>query len=142
MKIEDLYLELGRAMTAKIQEGQKAKDDEKVMQAEIADIQAKLQEARNQSRTKQERIQVHIDELQEAIRLASEGLDPCLAKLTAKESLEEQKSVQKALEELTGNLTIAQNKMYNAGTYYGNYTACNAHPIPTSVFKGTTGYTP
>lgn len=142
MKIEDLYLELGRAMTAKIQEGQQAKDDEKVMQAEIADIQAKLQEARNQSRIKQERIQIHIDELQEAIRLASEGLDPCLAKLTAKESLEEQKSVQKALDELTGNLTVTSNKIFNNGTYYGNYAACAAHPIPTSVFKGTTGYTP
>ena len=142
MNIEDLYLELGRAMTEKIQEGQKAKDNEKVFQAELASIQVKQQDARNNARTKQERIQQHIDELQEAIRLASEGIDPCLAKLTAKESLEEQRELKKTLDDITTSMVNA-NKI-TANNLYGNLGVANAAQpyMHYPTYKGTTGYQP
>lgn len=116
MKIEDLYLELGKAMTDKVHEARKASDDEKVMQAEMAELNQRLYAQRDRAKVKQERLQQHIDELQEAIKLASEGIDPCLAKLTAKESLEERRQAQKVADQLMGQTVRINTSLPN--TYY------------------------
>lgn len=125
MKIEDLYLELGKAMTEKVHVAQKANDDDKVYQAEINEVSQRMYNAREAHKAKQERIQQHIDELQEAIKLASEGIDPCLAKLTAKESLEERRQAQKIADTITGQTVRINTSLPN--TYYGNVAAGNCY---------------
>src|SRR5205807_504939 len=70
MKIEDLYLELGRAMTEKITAGQESKAKQDLLQEQVQTLNRELQSERDRTKNRQDRIQQHVDELQEAIRLA------------------------------------------------------------------------
>jgi hypothetical protein len=149
MKIEDLYLELGRAMTEKIQVGQDAKTKEQDLQAKINAWQQQVTGLRTDTKTKQERIQQHIDELQEAIRLASEGVDPTMAKLNAREALEDRKHAEALVKSITNNTTFNITDAYGQ-TYYGNTGAVpagnpgswyNLQPLQVYQGKGPATYT-
>ena len=138
VNIEDLYLELGRAMTEKVTVGQDAKAKEQDLQEKIGAWQQQVRGLQEDTKRKQERIQTHIDELQEAIRLASEGTDPCLAKLTAKERLEERRLVEKTAMDLTKATTFYGNVNVAAG---GGVTG-NTTWIPYQSYNYSVNQTP
>jgi gas vesicle protein len=162
MKIEDLYLELGRAMTEKITVGQDSKVKQDLLQEQVQTLNRELQSERDRIRNRQDRIQQHVDELQEAIRLAAEGVDPTLAKLTAKESLEDRRLAEKTVQKVVGvNGGCGGVALNNPYGYYGatipvgpttvaggGMPAGNAvgqwhtYTIPTYDGTGYTGTTP
>lgn len=80
MTIDDLYAELGRCV-----------DDTHALNAAIMEENRRSNERRQAMQAKVQEKTNRQEELREAIRLVKEGTDPVLAKLKAKESLEDRR---------------------------------------------------
>lgn len=87
MNIEDLYIELGRSLSAANRIEKDIYDARNNYDSDKAELNREFKEATGILERRQQTNSRHIDELKEAIRMADNGTDPTIAKLTAKESL-------------------------------------------------------